>query len=727
MRPWVILFTTIALVTAPVAAQTNRVFVRVVVLDTSGSMSGQRIATAKAELLALARHLPPTKDRPLILVPFHDSPHDVGGFTDLPTFEAHLTKLQAGGGTSIASGLTHALQELTAHASAGSLSLFLITDGEDGDQKGIDAAEEKLDALFAVRKKQGLPSSVVFKRWEQANAQLLHKIAGRGNARVIDAKDFRLVPVTLTPSVKVLRSTWVNQQPPVLEAECQARVGVTGIGFDPSFPATSLACTNVGASLAPVMLRVGDPNPVSFRVRLPISTAAAAAGQTTAHFTVGAINSFALPNGLVLPQMPTERLDVPVPLPPPEFRCSLSGTVVPANPPTWSDALSCKPIRHLTLTCTVRSVPDQPWPRPVTLRVKPEGCRLASTKDSLEFVRSGSLSLPLSLESGSVPTGSSAFRVAFRLQPDLPPGFTIEPPDLRLAHEGPLPPPVTTRIDAAVQAMSESRWCDLRQGIAAFDAQVRFTIDGPMLPDTKLVLLCPSSVRTVVADPPVVHTGTQTVKLSFTAVLPPAPAVETMRVKIQPPAATGAVSYAPPAPIALRVPGPAAVQLALVNPDGASPSVTVRDREAPVLLAGVPVLLQQVDAALAAGVSVLVRGRALLGSKTHGPLPLNTLTVLPLSLQNPDSSFFFDTLIDEDIEVLPAWPSPALVGSQQRCIVTLEAPFKRLFFYAASALSAILILLLLMRVLMGPASPHPSPSLAQTLPVIAEGTSGAKS
>lgn len=703
MRFYWLAFVTLLCFASHVGAQASTTFVRIAVIDTSGSMRGERIATAKAELHAMARQLPPSKDKPFILVPFNSGPHDVATFTDLLAFERHLANLEAGGGTSIASGLLHALAELKTNAQACSVSLFLITDGEDPDQAGIDAAEEKLDAIFSHRKKLGLPSSVVFKRWENANAQLLQKIAQRGNARVFDIAQFKLVPLTITPTVKVVKAAWLPNRPYSLNVDCQAFLAMTGIPFDASLPQTALRCINSGATAQPVLMRPGDPKPATFRVELALSPTAAFASTTTLHFVVDPLRQFPLKQGLVLPQMPSERLDIVVPLPKRDLDCKLTSSLTETKAPSWSDALRSKAFFYLTITCTLHSVPAQAWPTPVIVRVKPDGCRLVSPNQTLTFARGGSLSLPMIVEAQPQGPGTASTPMAFRVQVDPVAGFKFDPSAILLTHAGQVPAPVETRIKTTVKTQSEARWCDLVNGIATVNADVLFDIDGPMLPDTRLLLVCPSSVRSVAAQPSVVRSGTQMVKLTLTAVLPPAPRTESLSIQIQPPTATGSVQFARPNPLSVSVRGPAPVQVALLNSNGTSPSVTVRDRSAPVVLAGMPVLLTASDPALSNGVSALIRGKPLLGERTHGPLPLNSAAVLPLHLEHPDASFFFDSVIQQDIEVLPYQLSPALIGSRQPCVVTFEAPFKRVLFYTASALAATVVLFLLIRIFLRPA------------------------
>jgi uncharacterized protein YegL len=699
---WAILF-----LTSTVAiAQTAPPLVRAIVLDTSGSMAGERIGTAKAEILAMARQLPPSKDRPIVLIPFHEVPHSVRTFTDLPSFEAHIAKLNADGGTSIASGLNRALEEIKTFGKTSQLCLLLYSDGEDDDTAGIEAAEKKLDALFAARGKQNLQSLVFCKRWENANAKLLTNLTKSGNAKVIDAGQLKVVPATLTPTVKVLRAAWGKIKPLTLEIECQARIELSGIPFDPSFPTTTLQCTDPGAVLKPTVLRPGDPKPTIFTVQIPLPASAPAAGNATVHFALGSTGQLTLKNGIALPQLTASQLAIPVALPPLAFDLKLSATLTTAKPPTWSDPLKGKPIQHLTLTCSIAGGPDLPWPQPLTLRLKPESCRLLSGKDTFTFHGPGTLTLPVSLEADSTAASASTFSVALVIQPDPPAGFAVDPPELRLTKDSALPPPVETNITAQVQSVSEACWDDLVQGLGSFYADVTFDVIGPIPPATEVTLLCPPTVRKVAVTPAVLVPGTQTLRITIQAQFPAAPKTAQFDIKIQPPAAAGAVRFAAPPPLRLQPPAPAPVQLALLGSTGASPQVTVYDPTAPVLLMGTPTLLNQGPTQKPGGITAVVRVGPLFGSQGTEPVPLDTPLTLQLKLPYTETSFFFDTTIEEDIEVIPGQSSPALVGSCQRCTVTVEARFKRVFFYLAGVLAAIVVVFLIVRVTL----PVPPPS-----------------
>ncbi|MBI2808705.1 MAG: VWA domain-containing protein [Planctomycetes bacterium] len=670
---------------------------RVIVLDTSGSMAGKRINTAKAEILAVAKQLPPSKDRPIILVPFHSVSHSVATFIDLPSFEAHLRRIDAGGGTSIASGLNRALEELKRYDKSSHLCFLLYSDGEDSDDAGIAAAEKKLDSLFAIRRKQGLQSLVFCKRWENANAQLLANLAKSGNAKVIDAGELKVVPVTLTPAIKIQRATWDKTKPLTLELEAQAQIEISGVPYDPSFPSLTLQCTDPGVVLKAVVLRPGDPKPAVFTMTMPIPPTAVTAGKATLHFKVSDTASLPLKNGIALAQFTTHQLAIAVDLPPLAIDVQLSGTLTTAKPSTWSDPLLGKPVQHLTLTCTAKGLPNLPWPQPLNLRIKPQGCRLLAGKDVVSFNGAGTLTLPVSLEADAPPAGASTFSVGVLVKPEPPPGFKVDPPDLTLTNDSPLPPTVETKIGAQVQSVSEAIWSDLLQGVASFYADVTFDVAGPIPPGTQLTLLCPPQVKKVDVEPATLLTGVQSVRITMHAQFAAASKTTLFEIKIQSPATVGAVRFTVPPPLKLQATAPAALQVALMGNTGENPKVIVHDPTAPVVLTGTPVLLSQGQPHKIGGINAVVRTGPLLGNQGSGPAPLDAPIALQLTLPATEASFFVDTTIEEDIEVLPERSSIALIGSRQRCTVTLEAPFKRVFFYVAAILAVIIVVFLVFR------------------------------
>lgn len=229
----------ILFVTASVAAaQTATTGVTIIVLDTSGSMKGPRIDSAKQEILAVGKQSPPTKERPFILVPFAGAPHHVATVTDFASLEANLKKIEAVGSTNIASALNAGLEQLKPYARAGHLCFLFYSDGEDTDSgpEAIAEAEKKLDTMFADRSQQGLSNLLFCKRWDNAQARLLANLAKQGHTKVIDAQDLKVVPVTLTPIVKVLRATWAKISRSPSRSRSRPAWNLRGSPSIPTFP-----------------------------------------------------------------------------------------------------------------------------------------------------------------------------------------------------------------------------------------------------------------------------------------------------------------------------------------------------------------------------------------------------------------------------------------------------------------------------------------------------------
>src|SRR4051794_19471690 len=147
-----------ALFAAPCRARADAParYVRLAIIDKSGSMAGERIALVKEELLAMAGQLPPSPSFPIVLIPFNHSVEKVLRFTNPAEFEKYVrTELVAGGGTSIANGLRQACHELARFRDTRQVVVCIYTDGEDSDTAAIAAEEKRLDAVFNERDRRG--------------------------------------------------------------------------------------------------------------------------------------------------------------------------------------------------------------------------------------------------------------------------------------------------------------------------------------------------------------------------------------------------------------------------------------------------------------------------------------------------------------------------------------------------------------------------------------------
>ena len=71
---------------------------RVAVIDNSGSMAGERIASVRDELTKIGQQLPPSTAEPIILIKFGSVAASPLVFTDLASFEAAIAELNGDSG-----------------------------------------------------------------------------------------------------------------------------------------------------------------------------------------------------------------------------------------------------------------------------------------------------------------------------------------------------------------------------------------------------------------------------------------------------------------------------------------------------------------------------------------------------------------------------------------------------------------------------------------------------
>jgi len=682
--------------------------VRIVVLDTSGSMAGERLSQARKELLEMARQLPPAKDHPFMVVPFNTSAVDVGTFTDLPSLEHYLGQLQGNGGTSIAAGLKRALAELQKYRDIRHICVLLYTDGQDPDTAGIQKQEQQLDLLFGYRAQHGLQQTVVFcKRWQGANADLVALIKKRGHAQVIDAGELRLLPVTLRPSVRVSDVRWSKKDLNLLEIDLRATVQLEGKIPDHSAPKVRFTCGNSGAR-GDISAHVssGQPTPTPLSISLPISPDILASGRTHLDFEIAQPSNVKVTSGLVLPQLPLDSLRVPVTLPAIAVRSLIKATIAPANQPTWVDPIVGRPAFPISLTLDVESIPDRPWREPVHFGITPDsGNHIIAGDDSFTLRGPDTLSVSLTLDADPCPSSSkhvpSTFKVGFTIAPKgLPKHVTFDPPQLNITQDLPSPPPVRTSLTANARSIGTPYWTDLLHGTAAFVTDIEFRVDGPLAPNTEIAVHCPSDVRRIQLTPSKITTGSQLVRLAVEADFEPAPSKKAFVFHIQPPSIQGAVRVIAPHPLQIAVVGPTPVQLALAKDGAIVPTLeaTLDDADSDAAFCVVPVMAGLTQPRAATGIAAVVHPGLSLQVPANRLLPLFAPTALQTKLPSSFTGrFFYDTLVEEDITVAPNPPTPAVVGSKHRVILRVEAPFKRLLFYLAAIISTILIIFFLAR------------------------------
>jgi tight adherence protein B len=150
-------------------------------LDSSGSMAGARIAAAEAAASAYAKSLP--SDVKVGLIDFAEKPHLLLTPTsDDSAFTTSLAKVQAGGGTALYDALQTALHAFSAagYDATADRRLLVLSDGDDTQ------SATTLDRLTAALASARIPADVVALT-DTAPSPVLARIAAASGGQVIRA------------------------------------------------------------------------------------------------------------------------------------------------------------------------------------------------------------------------------------------------------------------------------------------------------------------------------------------------------------------------------------------------------------------------------------------------------------------------------------------------------------------------------------------------------------
>ncbi len=665
--------------------------VRLAVVDVSGSMAGERLATAVQELLLLGEQLPPAPDAPFLVVPFRQFAETPQVFVDLARFRAYVSALAAGGGTSIAAGLETGLDALQPYASARHVILVLVSDGEDGEPLRVRDQERRLDQLFATRGEQGLRNTVFAKRWERANAGFVGRMQRNGHVHVVDAADGRLVPVTAVPSLAFESSAWTDDESAldvVLESSVRVR------GDVPMDALGNLRFTILAPDLG-TLAEVDVPPGGASRVVVRVPAGSVPEGAPfllQAH--IDPPSDFVLADGVVVPTLATDRLELTFVAPARRLRCTWSVRTVRCERSLWSDPLRRELRFDVSLEIEALS-PSETWGVPLELRLEPEDG--AWIPEGGEIVR---LDAPgvhlLSVSLGAVASETTALAsdadhaLAFAIAPDPAGAIVAEPAVHRVRIDAPMPPRVVTTVRTQVLSVGAARWTDLAAGEAAFEADLAVDVDGPLAAGTVLVVHGSPDVRQLAVDPDKVQSGRNLARLSIVAALEPDQDA-TMRLPLVPPAPQGGVEIVVDGPIEFVARGPSPLQAALADASGVAAEIVldVADDAEHAVLDLVAQVLGVDDPSLAAALPIRVTLTGALGSLRHvqgagEPLRLE-LPVPPASAR----SFWRDSVLEGEITTEPDRPTAAVLGSSQTIRIRVPAPFRRLLVYLCVVLGVV--------------------------------------
>jgi hypothetical protein len=402
----------------------------VVVLDTSGSMEGERLNTAVTEIKQYVRALPPSPEAPWLFLPFNEKVYESRSFSNgAAELETYISKVRAGGGTSIASGLEAALKAIR-NSDTKRVNILLYTDGEDDDQTAIQAQQQRLGQLFDERAERGLGQAVICRRWEGANKQLIEHLAKKKSVQVIDAGEARLISLVLTPEVHCLDTRWLPDRQ-TLEIRLQAAVRAPAEQnrqYQP--PPLHFACTTPQAQGDVAFdVPIGDAGTRQATILLPF-TPDAGRPSVRLDFEVSTPAAKQLAQMFVFPSLAKDRLSVVADVP----IVYVTATTLATTTPRWVNLAEAT----AAFEASARIRVDGPLRERMTLGlVAPPGVRSVECRPAV--LRNGEQTVTVALVAVLRPTLPTI--LTFTLQPHpLPDAWHLHvPKPLEVRVIGPAP------------------------------------------------------------------------------------------------------------------------------------------------------------------------------------------------------------------------------------------------------------------------------------------------
>lgn len=681
-------------------------FLRVAVIDDSGSMKGDRIATVRDELLRLAKQLPPSPKHPIALITFGSTASAPRTFTDRPTFEAELTKLVGdSGGTNIAGALEATADALGKSLKTQDVWILFYSDGEDSNTEGILHAEQRLDSLFSDRGQQGMTQTVFCKRWGNANAQLLNEIRKHGHAKVIDAGDLQVRPLTLTPHVKILSAEWNQDDPGQLNIEWAIDVKLQGKTDDLLPPPLQVTCSRKDAS-GDRVVEVVPGSPAEQRTLfVKVSPEERQARELRLPFAFRQTQDLVKGDTHVLQQLSESLIETIVRLPPAKHVFQVHCELKPETA-IWADPLAKKIRLPVQIVARVTNADSAAIPMG-TLRLTPgKATKIIQGVDSVAVSSQGELTadieIEVALQDESVPPDQWLFRAEIQVQAvsTALEGF-FEPSTSLLTAEIAAPSAAVTPIQARVLRVSPPEWTNLAQSEGKFDVEVEFDVQGPIAPQTVLTLSTVGPLTSVKLNPSVLKTGKQTIVISMRATLPAAPKRQAFESQIIPPAPDQVIAYQINDVIQFDVAGPSAPSLGVATYGRVTKELRsfIVDNESRATFRFQPIVVglskQNTAGDLEVRLAPLIAGTPTPDQRRYRTYR-NAVWQLPIT-KSVNSSFFRDTVITTAVEMTPDLPTAPIKAITVPVAVVIAAPLKRLLWQLAISLSALTTIVVLLR------------------------------
>jgi hypothetical protein len=260
-----------------------------------------------------------------------------------------------------------------------------------------------------------------------------------------------------------------------------------------------------------------------------------------------------------------------------------------------------------------------------------------------------------------------------------------------------LPPTQTTRIFQQVSSVGQPQWADLTAGVVTVPVRLDLTIDGMLSPGAVLGLVPCRDIVAIEGVPVRVHSGSQTVEIRIAGRASPASTTINWPLQLEPPQATYGIRYLPPAPVNVTFAAPPPVQIVLADNRNFLKEITCAGGAVNQAIAGgglVKIVGGPATPAAADNLRILgFLKDPIVGSGFSNACPGQQVS-WAMRPRDPSIgvSWWHDVHVKGSLMILPENAPPnAVQGSVMDVTIVYEAIYKKVAFYLALSLGAILV------------------------------------
>ncbi len=500
-------------------------------------------------------------------------------------------------------------------------------------------------------------------------------------------------------------ATWNAVNPLLLDVEYVPRLDVRGGVSGLVLPQLAFTVDVAGATGdLKAEVPAGD-SPLPRKVTIPITPDERKLGQVSVPLVLTPPANIPSDHALVLPILASAQIDLPVDLPVEQFDYQIVVSQT-SQPGAWADPVVKRIRTPLQLKFEVKSR-DGETVSPGDIELVPAtGTVIVAGSTTVILPACGTVTADIEIETlVANPTDPPAqWRSSFEITTNavrVRPQTTMTPPQLTIQGELAIPPPRVTPIAAQVTRVLAAEWVNLAQGTARFQVETEFDVQGPIAPNSKVTLVTTGSMISVTIHPGTLKSGSQRITLDVTASVPPSPKTQAFEFQIVPPAGDGVIQYQAGPPLQFAVRGPKATSLGVATRGRAVRELrtSMDDNDQLVQLQLEPIVVGWKSTTVTSGLEVKL-------DAPHEPLKFSSFSsyrvfsrcqlTVPVSI--PKSlPFFQDSILAGSLDIEPLHPNPAVHRGTVPLVVIVAAPFKRLLWQLALALSSIVAAVVVVR------------------------------